>query len=239
MSNNPRFLLDEPLVQPGEYALGRQESHHAVNVLRLKDGEAVIVFDGLGNYADGLIVDADKNTVRIKVDGVLAENHLPLRLTLATAIPKGKRWQVLVEKCTELGVDRILPMLTERSVVKGEGDAEKWRRWVIEAAKQSRRARLPEITEPMRLPDVFALAKQDRALFLLADPQGESPGTYRDMLNHACEVVVMVGPEGGFSKRETEECLEHGARTIRLSPFTLRVETAAATVCAIIREVLL
>lgn len=238
MSNQSRFLLDTPLVGPGEYSLNRQESHHAVNVLRLKEGEAIVVFDGLGNYAEAVIAHADKNGVRVRVDGVLAEKHLPLMLTLATAIPKGKRWQALIEKCTELGVDRIIPMLTERSVAKGEGDIEKWRRWVIEAAKQSRRARLPEILEPMRLADIPAFARSDKALLLLADPDGENPGVYRDLVNHVFEVVVMIGPEGGFSGREMEECMRAGARTIKLSQFTLRIETAAATVCAIVREVL-
>ena len=239
MSNQSRFLLDEPLVRPGEYTLGRQESHHAVNVLRLREDDAIVVFDGKGNYADAVIVDAGKNAVRVRVDGVVAEEHLPLMLTLATAIPKGKRWQTLVEKCTELGVDRIIPLLTERSVAKGEGDGEKWRRWVIEAAKQSRRARLPEVLDPMRLDAVVELARNGKALLLIADPAGESPGQYRDQLNHVYEVVVLVGPEGGFSGREVEDCLARGARTIRLSPFTLRIETAAATVCAIVREVLL
>lgn len=239
MFNPSRFLLDHPLTRPGEYTLNRQESHHAVGVLRHKEGDAVIVFDGDGNYAEAIILAADRHAVRVAVDGVHAEKHLPLKLTIATAIPKGKRWQILVEKCTELGVDRIIPMLTERSVAKGEGDVGKWRRWVVEAAKQSRRARLPEIDEPMGLADISALARNDKAVLLIADPKGESPQAYRDMLGHVFEAIVMVGPEGGFTDAEVENLRRLGARTICLSPFILRVETAAAVVCAIIREVLM
>lgn len=234
-----RFLLNELLTRPGEYTLGRQESHHAMNVLRHKTGDVIIVIDGQGNYAESEIVDAHKDAVRVRVDTVMSEERLPLTLTLVTAIPKGKRWQALVEKCTELGVDRIIPMLTERSVVKGEGDIEKWQRWVIEAAKQSRRARFPEIVEPVRLAEIPALARHDGAILLFADARGESPNAYRDTLRHVPEAVVMIGPEGGFSDREMDELRKQGAKTICLSPFTLRIETAAAAVCAIMREVLL
>lgn len=234
----PRFLLEQELTGPGKYALGAEDSHHAAGVLRLGAGDAIVVFDGFGRYADAVIESADGKCVLVTVDGVYEEAHLPLKLTLATAIPKGKRWQILIEKCTELGVDCILPMLTERSVAKGEGDDGKWRRWIIEAAKQSRRSRLPEIGRPVRLADMPRIARERRAMLLAADPEGENPVAYRGMLEHAGEVVVMIGPEGGFERKELEECKRHGAKTIRLSPFNLRVETAAAAVCAIIRQIL-
>ena len=235
----PRFLLDDPMTGPGEYLLNRQESHHAVNVLRLRTDDVVIVFDGRGNSAEAVVLAAHRDGMRVRVDGVRTEEHLPLRLTIATAIPKGKRWQTLVEKCTELGVDRIIPILSERSVVKGEGDADKWRRWAVEAAKQSRRAWIPEVSEPMALAAILPLARNDKAMLLIADPGGESPAAYRGMLEHLFEVIVLIGPEGGFTDMEAEDCVRHGARTIRLSPFTLRIETAAAAVCALVREIIL
>lgn len=235
----PRFLLDSAMTGPGVYSLNRQESHHAAGVLRLKAGDAIIVFDGKGNRAEAIIVEAGRDVVRVRVDGVHTEPHLPLSLTIATAIPKGKRWQVLVEKCTELGVDRIIPMLTERSVAKGEGDIGKWRRWIVEAAKQSRRSWIPETVEPIAMADIPELAKREKALLLIADGSGDTPNSYRDLLGHTMQVMVMVGPEGGFTADEIEDCVRHGARRIRLSPFVLRIETAAATVCAIIREMLL
>ncbi len=232
----PRFLLDAPLTAPGEYVLGREESHHAATVMRLRQDDAVIVFDGMGNRAEAVIVQADRNAVRVRVDAVDAEKRGLPHLTIATGIPKGKRWQVLLEKCTELGVDRIIPLLSERSVVKGEGDPEKWRRWVVEAAKQSRRAWLPEIWEPTRLMDIPPLAVKESAALLVADRDGEPPTQYRPQLESAGRVVAMVGPEGGFSDEELVYCRNHGALAVVLSPFVLRIETAAATVCAVIRE---
>ncbi len=239
MPKQPRFLLDAPLTAPGIYALNRQESHHAADVLRLGMDDGVVVFDGAGNYAEAVIAEVDKKAVSVRVDEVRSEPHLPLVLSIATAIPKGKRWQALVEKCTELGVDRIIPLLAGRSVVKGEGDADKWRRWVVEAAKQSRRARVPEVTEPMPFPQALSQAKKDNALLLMADPGGESPVAYRDLFRHVLHVMVMIGPEGGFTDEESATLRKLGAKPMRLSPFILRIETAAATVCALIREVLM
>lgn len=238
-SPKSRFLVATPLARPGEYVLGRQESHHAANVLRHRLGDAVVVFDGVGRYAEAIIVDADRDAMTVAVDGIHSENRLPLRLTIASAIPKGKRWQTLVEKCTELGVDRIFPLLTERGVAKGEGDPEKWRRWIVEAAKQSRRSWLPEITEPTRLSRVLEQSAADGDFLFLADPAGDSPVVFGDELRASGGVTAIIGPEGGLEEGEARECLERGAKRIRLSPFVLRVETAAAVVCAIVREMLL
>lgn len=235
----PRFLLESPLAGPGEYDLGREESHHAATVLRLRQDDAVIVFDGRGGHAEGVVVQAGKGGVRVRVDEVRRDERRPPHLTIATALPKGKRWQVLVEKCTELGVDRIIPLISERSVVKGEGDADKWRRWVVEAAKQSRRTWMPEVLEPLRLMDIPALAKSEDAVLLVADRDGEPPTHYRPQLEKAGRIVTMVGPEGGFSDEELVYCRNHGALGIVLSPFVLRIETAAAAVCAMIREITL
>jgi 16S rRNA (uracil1498-N3)-methyltransferase len=232
----PRFLLEAPLAAPGLYRLGRDESHHAVNVLRLRAGDGVIVFDGQGRRAEAAVSEANKNSLAVLVDAVTEEPRPPLALTLATAIPKGKRWQGLIEKCTELGVDRVLPLHTERSVAKGEGDAEKWRRWIIEAAKQSRRWWLPAVVEPVPFARVFALAREQGALLFVADARGESPYARRDELRAAKSVIVVVGPEGGLTDDELSECARQGAKAIRLSPFVLRVETAAAAACAILRE---
>lgn len=236
MAAPPRFLLDTPLAEPGIYTLDRQESHHAANVLRLRKGDMITLFDGAGKYGDGPIVNPDKNALTVDVFEVLQENRARIAITIASAIPKGKRWQMLVEKCTELGVQRILPMLCGRSVVKGEGDADKWRRWSVEAAKQSRRAHLPEIFEPMKVPDILAWAKQSNALALLADPAGENPRTFQEEILSAASVLVMIGPEGGFTAEEMACYDQEHVGKLRLSPYVLRIETAAATACALLME---
>ncbi len=236
MAAPPRFLLDKALAEPGIHTLGRQESHHAVNVLRLRKGDIVTLFDGAGKYADGVIVNPDRNALTVDVAEIQVESRAPIAITIASAIPKGKRWQILVEKCTELGVQRIMPMLCGRSVVKGEGDSDKWRRWAVEAAKQSRRAFLPEIFEPMKVPDIIAWAKQNNILPLLADPGGENPRTFQQDILAAASVLVMIGPEGGFTAEEMLCYDQEKISLVRLSPYVLRIETAAATACALLME---
>ena len=236
MAEVPRFLVDAPLTGSGEAVLCPEESRHAATVLRLRCGDGVVVFDGLGHYALGRIGDAARGCVRVSVDEVITEPRNDIHITIATAIPKGKRWQMLVEKCTELGVDRLIPMLSKRSVVKGEGNAERWRRWAIEAAKQCRRAYIPEILEPVELENVLAMAQRDNDLPLVADPEGEPPRTYLDAIKSSGRVMVLVGPEGGFSEEEAVSFKNADVHGISLSLFILRVETAAATACALIRD---
>ncbi len=236
MPRAPRFLLDEKLSSPGVYALNRQESHHAATVLRLRVGDEAVLFDGSGNYGEAIIELVDRDVVRARIDEVRTEPHLPLMVTLATAIPKGKRWQALVEKCTELGVDRIIPIHTGQSVAKGEGDPEKWRRWMVEAAKQSRRARIPEIVEPCSVQEALALAKRENSLLFVADPQGRSLRSHGEDLSHVVRVMALIGPEGGFTGEESALFKHYGARPVKLSSYILRVETAAAVICALIRD---
>ncbi len=236
MATQPRFLLDQELTIPGEFALDTQESHHAANVLRLRPGDGVIVFDGKGNYGPAQIAAVAKGVVSVRVETVLREKLRPVRISIATGIPKGKRWQVLVEKCTELGVDRLVPMLSGRSVVRGEGDPGRWRRWAAEAAKQSRRAFLPEILEPISLAEVLEYARREGLLALLADQNGESPRTYQAEIKAKGSVMVLIGPEGGFTDEEVKLYEQEGVVKICLSPFVLRIETAAATACALIQD---
>lgn len=236
MTTLSRFLVEQVLAGPGDYVLDRQESHHAVNVLRLRAGDEVVVFDGRGNYAVGVVARADKAATVVAVAEVNSELRRPIEITIGTGIPKGKRWQMLVEKCTELGVDRLIPTLSGRSVVKGEGDSSRWRRWAVEAAKQSRRAFVPEVFEPMKLDEVLAWAAREKVLPLLADMDGDTPRAFQERIKEAGRVMVLIGPEGGFTDAEIKLYDSAGVLKIRLSPFILRIETAAATACALIRD---
>lgn len=235
MAQPPRFLVEQPLTAPGEFVLSREESHHAAAVLRLREGDAVVLFDGRGGFADAVIAAVRKGSVVTRAGEPGVEPPFFPELTVAAAIPKGKRWQALVEKCVELGADCIAPVLFARSVAKGEGDASKWRRWCVEAAKQSRRCRLPEVEEPVPLSVVLERAVGEGSVLLLADPGGD-PGDLRETLASARRVTVLIGPEGGLSDDETALCLARGAKPLRLGPFILRIETAAMAACAVVRS---
>jgi 16S rRNA (uracil1498-N3)-methyltransferase len=151
-------------------------------------------------------------------------------LVLATAIPKGERFDWLVEKATELGVDRFLPIVAERSVVLPRGSKlDRLRRSIIEASKQCRRARLMELAEPVAWSEL--VRTNSGASRLLADPLGV-PGTSWPEIPRGAEAVLAVGPEGGFTGAEAELAIGQGWLPIRLGYNILRVETAGVAGCA-------
>ncbi|MDR0362788.1 MAG: 16S rRNA (uracil(1498)-N(3))-methyltransferase [Planctomycetota bacterium] len=236
MTEPHRFLVSEPLAKPGEYLLGPEESRHAARVLRLRVGDAVTLFDGRGRFGAAAIAAVDGDGVAARIDEIREDSRPSVSLTVATAVPKGKRWRILIEKCTELGADRIVAVRFDRSVAKAEGDQGKWRRWAVEAAKQSRRARLPEMQGPLDLAGAVALAGRDGAVLLVASPDGDSPRSYADALAASGKALVLIGPEGGMTDGELERCRREGAAAVRLSPFVLRVETAAAAACTLIQN---
>jgi 16S rRNA (uracil1498-N3)-methyltransferase len=164
-----------------------------------------------------------------------AEPVRPL-LTVATAVPKGKRWQQLVEKCTELGASRIRPVRFRQSVAEGGSDPAKWRRWAVEAAKQCGRAWLPEVPAPVDL-GAF-LGEADAGVAYVCDPRGEPLLKFAAHMGVAEAVTVLVGPEAGLMPEEAELCREHGLAPLRLGPHVLRIETAAQAACAAVRALL-
>lgn len=211
------------------------EAHHMRATRRLGPGDMVTLFDGAGRRVTGQIVRADRHEVEIAVHARHAEPARSGRLTLAVAVPKGKRQDVLIEKLTELGVAAVWPMITQRSVVRPDADrVAKWQRCAIEAAKQSHQPFLPEILAPQSYVEVVRQADAfDRVL--LASPTGDAAPINARLSAHAPtdSVLALVGPEGGFSPEEHDAALAVGARPVRLAPGVLRVETAAIALAAV------
>ncbi len=139
----PRLFV--PDLKTGLNIVGAEEAHHAVHALRLATGDAIVVFDGRGNEAGAQVTKASRGELLVEVEDVSGHGFdTPARLTLAVSMPKTHRQGYLIEKCTELGVTAIWPMMTKHTVAKpGQAAVEKWRRRAIEAAKQSGRRWLP------------------------------------------------------------------------------------------------
>jgi 16S rRNA (uracil1498-N3)-methyltransferase len=217
--------------RPGQPVLTDEDAHHLGRVLRLRDGEEVIAADGRGRWARALwrgmaTLEPVRGATGVGGDGAVRfEAPTEPALTVAFAPVKGERPEWVVQKLTELGIDRIVPLRTERSVVRwtgtrGQATAEKLRRVAREAASQSRRVWLPEVTDTMPFAALASLG--GRGEVVLAQLSGDRP----TLAQH----VVAVGPEGGWSEGE----LDSGLPTVGFGLSVLRAETAAVTAGALL-----
>jgi 16S rRNA (uracil1498-N3)-methyltransferase len=227
-----RFYCPDP-PDDGRLRLGPDEASHLNRVCRLDVGDVVEVFDGRGYATRSRVIALDKNRVELTAVGPpLPERVAPCRLTLASAVSKGDRFDWLVEKATELGVERLIPLMTARSVVEpGSGKLSRLRRTIIEASKQCGRNRLMVLDSPMRWPELIASCRDARRF--IADPSGSRVSRVAAIrLGEA--VILAVGPEGGFTAAERAMAVESGWYSINFSVNTLRIETAGLVGCAIL-----
>src|SRR5262245_7007751 len=195
-----RFFLARAASQATDrLVLEGDEAHHLARVRRMGIGATVEVFDGQGFATLAEVTAVARGRVEMRPFGPpLPDPHPAVRLTLATAVPKGERFDWLVEKATEVGVDRLVPVLTKRAVVHpGPAKLDRLRRTVIEAAKQCGRNRLMTIDEPAPWPSVVG-AHGPEVVRLLADPDGSPIEDWTPPAPRG-RVVVAIGPEGGFT----------------------------------------
>lgn len=223
------FLTAAPVA--GRATLSGDEARHLARVLRAKAGDSVSLFDGSGREWPARVVAIGRSDVDLETsEPIETPPHRGLRLTLAVALPKGERQKWLVEKLTELGVDRLVPLVTERGVAEATPSAiERLSRGVIEACKQCGRNQLMEIGEPTTVADAAA-RKPAATIGLLGDPTGHPLDV--GAIGRADDVFALIGPEGGFTDAEREAARSAGFQPVTLAPHVLRVETAAIAFAA-------
>jgi len=221
-----------------------REARHALKSRRLSAGDAVVVFDGRGTEAHGYIASASRGGVTVRVERVVHRPRPRPALTLFVAPPKGPRQDVLIEKCSELGVAAIYPLVSARAVASvSEHRLGKWRRTAVEAAKQSGQAWLPELAGPIGLEAALDRTSDfDRVLLATSEVnrEGAAPVGLCEMLaelRHVASIAAYVGPEGGWTEEEMHRMLAAGARPTCLGPHTLRIETAAVVLAGVIHSI--
>jgi 16S rRNA (uracil1498-N3)-methyltransferase len=225
-----RFFVSPP-IDGSRAVLTGDEARHLTAVMRAGVGDEIVLFDGSGSEFVCRIESVGKRSVELTVvERREISRELPFSLTLAVALPKGERQKWLVEKATELGVTRIVPLVTQRGVAQPvEAALERLRRAVVEASKQCGRNRLLEMAEPAAAGDYFRSAPPT-AMWLIAEPGGTSLSSIR--FQPAGRIIAAIGPEGGFAPDELAAATAAGWQLVSLGGRILRVETAAIAIAA-------
>ena len=224
-------------IERGAVVVCGDEAHHLAKVLRSRVGDTVDLFDGNGITAAGSISKIGRDKVEISVSSL--ETHTPReagRVIICASVAKGERYDWLVGKCTELGVDRICPVLFERTVKQASGHSvERYNKLALASAKQCGRLFLPQIDVPAKLSECLSRLSQEypnaRMLF---GSTSEKAGTIFEQIQDVRDYIAFIGPEGGLTADEEETLRGHGAAGVGLTETILRIETAAVAFASIL-----
>lgn len=251
--SNPVFFtapgsLDR-MVPDGVFVLEGPEARHAVTVKRLAPGEAVDIVDGAGTRMSGKVTAASSSGLEVACASVVVEDRPRTRLVLVQALAKGDRDELAIETATELGIDAVIPWQSERSIVRWKGDRAakahaKWQSVVTAAAKQARRAWIPEVRAAVDTAGLAA-AVETAALAVVLHEDAVRPlrAVLETWLETGAaeavrEVFLIVGPEGGISQREVTRLCGQGAVTALLGHHVLRSSTAGPAAVVLASDVL-
>lgn len=253
-----RFWVPKEAIKNGQAVIKGEEFSHLSKVLRLNAGDAIRVFDGEGHEYAGKLIALAKDEAIAEVGEPLAlSKESPLDVWLVQGLPKGEKMELIIQKATELGVRGIIPLKTQRCVVKLEGKKEeerrvRWQRVALEAAKQCGRARVPEVLAPCGIRDFLRTIPPERHLFV---PWEEGGFSIKEVLSHhgmgqlpqysafqpasrdqadSRPIYLVIGPEGGLAAEEVQELKKSGGLPLTLGPRILRTETAGLAALAVV-----
>jgi 16S rRNA (uracil1498-N3)-methyltransferase len=234
-----RVYVDQPLEAGARVTLKGSAANHVSRVLRLRAGQALTLFNGQGGEHAASIDKSRGGEVTVAVgEHRPIERESPFPLTLAQGVSRGERMDLVVQKATELGVSRLVPVLTERSVVRLDAEqadrkSSHWRAIVIAACEQCGRNRLPDVALPAQLRDFLRQPAGEAARLLLSPDAARG---IEDVPRPATGVTVLIGPEGGLSEAEHEDAIAAGFTAVHLGPRVLRTETAAIAALTLLQR---
>lgn len=231
----PRFHCPFPLAPGATIDLPPEAAHHATKVLRMNEGDGVILFDGRGGEWFGTLRRVGK-TMAVALESYDAEDReAPLAITLAQGLPAADKMDWIVQKSVELGVARIAPVACRRSVIRLSGERMErrgahWQAVAIAACEQSRRNRVPEVAPLLDLPQFLSAAAGDNGMRLILAPGAAT--RLAELPKPAGPVTLLIGPEGGFEDGEIDAAKSAGFQAVSLGPRVLRTETAGLAALA-------
>ncbi|MEE8329400.1 MAG: 16S rRNA (uracil(1498)-N(3))-methyltransferase [Thermodesulfovibrionia bacterium] len=229
------FLPPEDITSKQIIIRGEQARHLSL-VLRVKTGDSLAIFDGQGHRYICKISSVHKKEVlaeKINKEPYSAESTVSI--TLAQGVPKGNKMDFIVQKSTELGVKKIIPLITEYSQVRKTGRIERWRKIALSASQQSGREKIPEIAEPVNFKGFLAMNDICYGIIFSEGEKGQSLKKTLNDIQAANMITLLIGPEGGFSEDEVSTAIQKGFISVSLGPRILRTETAPITALSIIQ----
>jgi 16S rRNA (uracil1498-N3)-methyltransferase len=235
-----RVHVEVPLASGQRLAIEGTAANHITRVLRLRAGDGVTVFNGNGAEFSASIEAFRKDSVVVAVkEQRAADRESPVSITLAQGISRGDRMDWIIQKATELAVSRIVPVLTERSVVRldakqAQKKVQHWRGIAIAACEQCGRNRVPEIALPSSLFEFVASTSGSDAMRLLLSPAATT--SVNGVTAESSGFTVLIGPEGGLTETEQEAALRSGFKSMRMGPRILRTETAAIAALSLLQH---
>jgi len=234
-----RFYIPTPPVHD-EVWIEDKEAHHILHVKRAAVGGKITLFDGKGVEYLARIVEVKHGRLRVQVEHSQCVNReLPVDITIAFSVPKGKHSSFVIQKCAELGVKSLIPLHCERSVVdfrhKSIGKTEKWDKIAIEASKQCKRNVITNIEDMTSFDDLLKDV-HNYELSIIASVESPAKSLKSILLAHPSvkKILCLIGPEGGFTGKEMEKAVEAGCLPASIGTSTLRIETAAVAISAVL-----
>ncbi|HUI44591.1 MAG TPA: 16S rRNA (uracil(1498)-N(3))-methyltransferase [Nitrospirota bacterium] len=239
MPRLPRFFISPDQISGAIIRVADEDVRHIVNVLRMKTGDELLLCDGEGTEYRTRIAVLNKTEVKTEIVAQTKNELRHPRITLGQGLPKSDKMDFIVQKATELGVAAVVPLMTERTIMKVKDEEKRlarWRKIAREAAMQSNRSDIPLIGPVVSFRDfIAAKAPGSRTLSLL--PWEEGTELIKNVLRQNSgvgDIMVLIGPEGGFSIAEADAAKTHGFHAVSLGPTILRTETAAVAALSMI-----
>lgn len=238
----PNYFINKSSIKDNRIEISGEVLRHLRDSLRIKTGEKISCVDEEGTRYSIRVSELRRELLSGEIIGTEERDiKASLRINLVQSLPKGPKFDLIIQKATELGVTTITPVISERSVVKlekerGDGKYQRWERIALEAAQQSDRRDIPDIAQPVLLRDFLSsYAKCDLNLLLW---EGEKKQGIKDVLRNAGDVksvTILIGPEGGFSDVEVQQALSAGFISVSLGELILRTETAPIAAISILQ----
>lgn len=234
-----RFYANREKVLSGKIMLSADETHHLFSVDRFKEGDTVLVFDGEGVEYESVISGKKNGCAVLEIKRQIKKEENRYTLRVAVCLPKKVKFENIIEKCTELNVDEIIPLISNRTIVridqsKMEGKLRRWQKKAVESSKQANRAKFPRIRTVCKFSE-FISTMSDKSLVLI--PTLYSNNNLREALGDIKlrrDIVVLIGPEGDFDLEEVKMAEDKGAVPVSLGETVLRVETAVIFAVSVI-----